>query len=434
MTPHSKSSSGGCEKPSTSQLNERPRSSSSDAKLPASNDNSNVQTYSLVRCKSDTTQNKSIYNNSSRRQLQTITSGIALDEMKPPTQSLPPLSPSKGYHSPQCPYYGSPLIRRKSLPHDSDFCSQSQCRRSPPQVIQGQQLPPCIPNINSDEQEQYTLATHRSSNSHSSFDPKQGAFMQQLRADSHPGENDSDSAVGSQVDSIVFHYNPGMEVPPAEYALPASILKVYGVDCECMGSPIVRPERMTSSLTNSGCEIEENYQDENVQPMEPQFQPVSRYELLPPERQYQEVNDVEEQQRILPYHERKRLSEIKEREEKKIARKESKLAAKSQADKTETSLLSNRPPTTKYDYENNQAPGFRLLGQLASLISGKLADHVPGQEYKQYGSIEDESKQYRDKGKEFIQKTQKERTKFRQQCKSDELNNVTIPVSTLHGP
>jgi hypothetical protein len=87
-------------------------------------------------------------------------------------------------------------------------------------------------------------------------------------------------------------------------------------------------------------------------------------------------------------------------------------------------------PSTKFNYDLNQAPAFKLFDQLTALISGKQAED-PKQ--KHYGSIEDESKQYIDKGKAFIQRTQKERTKFREQFKSDELNNVTIPVSTLHG-
>ncbi len=33
---------------------------------------------------------------------------------------------------------------------------------------------------------------------------------------------------GGDADSLIFTYTPGLEVPPAEYALPASILRVYG--------------------------------------------------------------------------------------------------------------------------------------------------------------------------------------------------------------
>lgn len=410
MTPRGKSSSSGSgDAPlhTLQQQIERPRASSSDAKLPSSE--------SLVRCTSDTTSNKGI---SQRRQLQTITSGIALDDMKSPTKSLPPLSPSKGNHSPQCPYYGSPFVRRKSL--DSD----QQLRRSPPQVQQyhqhcaGHQLPPCVPNINSDEQE-----LHRSLNSHSSYDNKQ-AFIQQLRAEGHRSnaECDSDSAV----ESLVFHYNPGVEVPPAEYALPASILKVYGVDCECdkdimPTAPPLMPDRLMSSLTNDGSDNDDNYLSGTALPNSSlETLSTNRYELLPPDKMDPQV--------ILPYHERKRLTEIKEKQEKKMARNKLKLLTKSKGAKTEKTPLNES--STKYNYDTNQAPAFKLFDQLTALIVGKRAED-PKQ--KQYGSIEDASKQYIDKGKDFIQRTQKERSKFREQCKSDELNNVTIPVSTLHG-
>lgn len=262
--------------------------------------------------------------------------------------------------------------------------------------------------------------------------------MQQLRANHLDHGDDNDSAVA---DSIVFHYTAG-EIPPAEYALPASILQVYGVDCECYkdGMDVEYPsnvaERLASSLTNSSSENLSDVPKNGTSHLEPSLEHVStnRYELLPPDNQYHNHN-VPEQPIILPYHERKRLSEFKEKEEKRAARKESKLAAaKTREGKTEKSALKNKPSSTKYDYDQNQAPGFKLFGQLAALITGTQEDHSQDQQETQYGSIEDVSKVYRDRGNAFIQKTQKQRTKFREQCKSDELNNVTIPVSTLVGP
>ena len=275
------------------------------------------------------------------------------------------------------------------------------------------------------------MAVHRSQNSHSSIDTslKQGAFMQQLRANSHRSNNDgndSDSAVDSYVDSIVFHYTPG-DVPPAEYALPASILKVYGVDCECMAA-VSAPDsdRLASSLTNSGSELDCLEANDDVQTSEeplPQMH-MNRYEVLPPQ------DEDPEQQILLPYHERKRLTEIKEKEEKKNARKESKLAAKNKVSKAQNNAQKN---DLNYDYEQNQAPGFKLFNHLTALITGKQ-DHLNETlKHKRYGSIENESKQYLDRGKAFLQKTRIERTKFREQCKSNELKNVTVPVSAIHG-
>ena len=71
-----------------------------------------------------------------------------------------------------------------------------------------------------------------------------------------------------------------------------------------------------------------------------------------------------------------------------------------------------------------------ILNQLTSLIRGKQSEH--NQQHKRYGSIEDQSKEYIDKGKAFLQQTKNERTKIQAQFKSDELRNVTVPISALH--
>lgn len=276
------------------------------------------------------------------------------------------------------------------------------------------------------------MAVHRSQNSHSSIDTslKQGTFMQQLRANSHRSNNDgndSDSAVDSYVDSIVFHYTPG-DVPPAEYALPASILKVYGVDCECMvaATSATNSDRLASSLTNDDSELDCSEGRDNVKTGQDTPTPVNRYEVLPP----QDDDSISKQQILLPYHERKRLTEMKKKEEKKNARKESKVAARIRVTEAQNSTLNTG---LKYDYKQNQAPGFKLFDHLTALITGRNDQSHSDLNHKGYGSIEDESKQYLDKGKAFLQKTRIERTKFREQCKSDELMNVTVPVSAIHG-
>lgn len=347
-----------------------------------------------------------------------------------------------------------PLVRRKSLDNSNGVSRQQHLRKSPPANSHGgsqwqqfyhmtqhqQGLPPNIPSIDSLDQE---YPTHRSQHSHYSIDAgKHGFFMQQqqLRLNHSSGGdgNDSDSAV----ESIVFHYTPG-EVPPAEYALPASILKVYGVDCECLREDMMHSsiqidrdgERLASSLT-IGSDGENNnlsstgLQFINHEENDNQSTALARniLELLPPEQ-----TDAE-QQRVLPYHERKRLIELKQKEGKRNARKEAKLNNMLRGSNNETTQLNNKE-VPMYDYEHNQAPGFRLFGQLAALITGKQASQQLNDKdtkHKRYGSIENESKLFRDRGEAFLRKTEKERIKIHEQCKSHELNNVTIPVSRRH--
>ena len=446
MTPHNKSNSD--EKvpvellsQQVQQPNERPRSSSLGNRDDAPNTHSSkvavaTTSYNLVRCKSDTTSSKSSQNHSVQ-QLQTITSGIALDEMKSPEQYLPPLSPFKGNHSPHCMYYNSPLIRRKSLPNDSNVTAspQQQQSKGSPQLSQHyqlpmkQQLPPSISNTHSYEQDQpNTAATHRSQNSYSSVDTslKKATFIQQLRANSHR-DNDSDSIGDSLVDSIVFHYTLGEEVPPSEYALSASSLKVSGMDCECFNDAAA--QNYLSETNNLGSLENENYQINTIQTIESSFQPINRYELIPPQSQDQQPSETE-QQRILPYNERKRLTEIREKKEKKNARKEPKLIATKTRETNEKSTLINKEAPIKEEYGQNQPHGFRLVDHLTALIMGKQTDS--NMQRKQYGSVEYASKQYRDRGEAFLRKTQKQRSKNREQNQSDELHHVTVPVSTLH--
>lgn len=410
MTPHRKSNSDGCGNkvsPKSSQQAkqavERQRTSSSDANIPSVNQATtcgNSSTNDLyhaafARSTSDATSNKLIHESQPRRQsLQTISSGVALDKMNFMTQSLPPLSPTKAYHH-------SPLmLPRKAVSY-----------ASPPQHYQQQQLSPSIPTIDSSSE----------NDSHSSIDTslKQGTFMQQLRANSHRGGdgNDSDSAV----DSLVFHRpevyavhcnGEGMHMAPQ----PSSDQMLAMSSLTDSAGPEIR--RFSSPLLDDDNGVINTWESVVSQPIIHE----NRYELLPPQSECQDHNEVDPQ--TLPYNERKRLVQIKEKEEKKNSKKESKLAAKTRLNtrlnKSEKVPLIN----TKYLHKPE------ILNQLTSLIRGKQSEH--NQHHKRYGSIEDESKEYIDKGKAFLQQTKKERTKMQAQFKSDELRNVTVPVSTLH--
>ncbi|KAL3787078.1 hypothetical protein HJC23_011762 [Cyclotella cryptica] len=550
MTPHNKirSSSDGYEKITAAssqpaqQPNHRPRSSSSDAKLPSVNNGATGPSDSSKgpnspskdhqpqrpimirpRCKSDSSHNQPIANQMSRRALRTISSGIALDESpaKSATSSLPlyppPPSPSKGNHSPRCPYYNRspvspsfPPVHRKSLPnhfHGEKYQQQLQqqqlFRKSPSksgdpwqsnyhttQQQQQQPPPPSVLPVDSHHSEQYSQATHRSQNSHYSIDAGKHGFLShghlphhandggmdrfllRATAQNHNGGGDgydSDSAVDSLVDSIVFHYTPGMEVPPAEYALPASILKVYGVDCECFPEEMMpngeqhHPARMLGDVTyrnfckssndrlvseltieSDNDDVPETYamrhdlpdQEKNADFDESGIlyqtrQTNNRLELLPPIGPQTEIP----QPRILPYHERKRLFEEEEKRKQKAAKKEAKQSGgKIRGDKAEKTESSDKQSFS--NVESYQGP-FQWFSQLAALITGQQTQKQSGilsqkQQHKHYGSINDESKQYRARGQAFLQKTEQERIKIKEKCKTDELKNVTIPVYKRH--
>ena len=412
MTPHRKINSDGCENkvsPKSSQQStrtvERQRTSSSDAKIPSVNQDTtcgsssanDLEHAAFARSTSDTTSNKLIHESQPRRQsLQTISSGVALDKMGLVTQSLPPLSPTKAYHYPPL------MLPRKTVSYASP----------PQQYYQSQQqLSPGIPTLDSSSE----------NDSHSSIDTslKQGAFMQQLRANSNRGGdgNDSDSAV----DSLVFHHTP----------------EFYAAHCNRDGMPVapqLSSDQMLamSSLTDSSDPelgrfssplLDDGNGVVNTIGESATLHPViheNRYELLPPQSGCQDVLDPQ----ILPYNERKRLAQINEKEEKKNSRKESKLAAKTRLN----TRLNKSEKTPFINTKSLHKPA--ILNQLTSLIRGKQSEH--NQQHKRYGSIEDESKEYIDKGKAFLQQTKNERTKIQAQFKSDELRNVTVPISALH--
>jgi hypothetical protein len=451
---------------------------------------------STLRCQSDTTNSYTV-----TKRLQTITSGIALDESSEASSPTKVHSPSSQYHQmqqqqqqqqhPKSPHSSPlpplPLHHRKSLPSTINGFQHQQYYLQQPHNI------PPIPNIDSmdfseiSQFSQQSKQSHRSNYSHYSVDAGKHGFLSHANSNIGDGSgrrnnsNDNDSTDGSAnggdsiVDSIVFKYTPGEEVPPAEYALPASILKVYGVDCDeyeegmmvnhhgVVGlvneSIVAQHKRYESDGTNGtnesfssgGSALEgEVKKDEIFKSINEQKgrqnddkdakvegksrsyegEPSARLQLIPPsthltpsehQSQYEHTNH----QRILPYHERKRLMEL---EEERSRHQNARLEAKRNNEKTPLNGRQSRGynvnANTNRDGSNQRTGWF---GQLAAIVSGNQSRN--NQQHKRYGSIEDESKQYRDRAEAFLKKTQVERRKMKEMSKTEELNNVNIPVN-----
>ena len=179
---------------------------------------------------------------------------------------------------------------------------------------------------------------------------------------------------------------------------------------------------------------------------------------------------------ILPYHERKRLIELEEeRNRKKNARMEAKMNnGKGRGEGRESrnksggrngndgektplnggrimngGLLSTLNSVREYNAygstmddsgndnnygSNNQQKQQQSkltgwFGQIAAMVRGNLKQRQSQLKHQRYGSIEDESKMYRDRGQAFLKKTEAERLKMKEKSKLEELNNVTIPVN-----
>jgi Fe-S cluster biosynthesis and repair protein YggX len=181
----------------------------------------------------------------------------------------------------------------------------------------------------------------------------------------------SDSVMSGGNDSLVFTYKPGEDTPPAEYALPASILKVYGDTDLLDDSPIASDRKKfvnvlddrgrtalssssartsdaaaaaASNITEKLCDLSlrlDAIQLRRLPPLPPASSSLNMIHEASNDGPHlstirtahmialmvkKEDDNEEEQERILPYHERKRLmklrAEVKRRE--KIAAKVSK--------------------------------------------------------------------------------------------------------------
>jgi len=469
---------------------------------------SKPQPPQFARTKSDNS-----HSGSATRRLQTIESGIALADRGASTQQEQgPSSPNEQALMAQ-PQQLSPQCQMHQDVNSP--CSGSFSPVLPPRPPSNNSnshgsLPPTIPPMDytekSDKIDRPDIQRVRVQSDHSyySVDAGKHGFLAQHRGGGprghgpHPSNNstysqhsDNDSDVGSidansASDSLVFTYQPGQETPPAEYALPASILKVYGVDCSdeannnAPAAAVVSIENGNrirwyragsdgegSDATNyydKGSqstivfdvergpsytlgETEERRNEEDTEKAaSPPGQPSSlRVPHLAPPRSGVDISPV----RILPYHERKRLLELEEeekkRKKKKVAGKSVRLQKSKQSGKGSKESLEEDETTplasqlrgygtdntaSNDDDGGNVAPTKSgWFGRLLSVVTGKSDNDIQQQQHhKRIISVDENAQSYRDRGQAFLQKTEKRRMQLKEQSRMDELNNVSIPV------
>mmetsp|Transcript_34027 Transcript_34027/g.62611 ORF Transcript_34027/g.62611 Transcript_34027/m.62611 type:complete len:685 (-) Transcript_34027:237-2291(-) len=416
----------------------------------------------ITRAKSDSSHNDSSTTTKSRllqttphsgmKRLQTIESGIALAQQDPTVggaSSSPPKRHTsmiqQQHHSPQC-----------QSPHTGNLETTS------PQGNASPLLPP-----------RHLLPS--SDYSYYSVDAGKHGFLNQHHPIVHSNDNDSDVGSidgNSSNGSLVFKYLPGEETPPAEYALPASILRVYGVECDEAaptfstenGNRIQwhRTEREGSCVSNGSrssivFDVEHGIDGTNESPNEARNDKDTIKRGSPPNN-LSSLRDLSPK-RILPYHERKRLMELEEEKEKKLKKNASKNSARMQQQskmnkmrgrgqrrgspkEDELTPLTGRQSdkgcdANGYGTGNNNndqlssTPNTAWFGQLVAIVTGKSDHNEPQQKQEEQvrGRIQDETQSYRDRGRAFLEKTEKEREKRMEQSRMEELNNVTIPVA-----
>lgn len=321
--------------------------------------------------------------------------------------------------------------------------------------------------INGNHHNQTRHSYNPSSNSYYSADAGKHGFL--LCRTKSNGSNGSDSSDDNG--SIVFKYMPGEETPPAEYALPASILQVYGEDRVVVDHVVLRREaseqsncssisfvgddedgKVTASTTDEAGNMKKDKTDSNGK--------RTQLPTLPLLAGGDNSPSSSPKIRILPYQERKRLNEgpdedrtkkmqlqiqtQRQRKKKSSSKKEQKARGISvKADDKESSSLlpshdtvdnnnnhnhyygatsnqnGNNGNSLKNDHDGHQQRPKKTgwFGNLVTIVTGK-DEQTP---------IEEESKSYRDQARAFLEKTEEERMKTKEMTKMEELNQLNIP-------
>ena len=272
------------------------------------------------------------------KRLHTIASGVALDEVAPPSQTPVVASSKRTTVSPGS--HGEPSM---------------------PPIHPGQFALPPIPHIepaaSGDENR-----SHRSLLSHYSIDAGKHGFMNyaalsnQLKNSKRESfdEDESDDDFSQRSghsghDSLVFKYQPGQQTPPAYYELPEQICNVY------------ESKRATAQETEFAVPT-----------------------LSLPHLQ------------LLPYHERKRLMGMRQAE----------------------------PPSeiTPLNAERTKVPEQscnRGKPEKKRNWFGRLIDTATGND--------DKARDFRNKGQTFLNKTEEERIRLREQSKREEIESLVKP-------
>ena len=432
----------------------------------------------------------------SSKRLQTIESGIALNEKADNNDSIMSSSDKLlvDHHASSEEASSSPDSRQELFELQVSTSSQSSSPvlynsynngdGSSPSTTNN--LPPLHPNAppppsldlstpkgnGSSNHHQTKHIYNPSSTSYYSVDAGKHGFLSRVKTNGSTGSDSDDNG------SIVFKYRPGEETPPAEYALPESILKVYGDHVvvlkrqssdrshdSSISSHAYEDDEGGSGATAEGTQVrkvKKNNVSQSGKTINPQqLQQQQQQEDLPPSLPllptYDDSPSSSPEIRMLPYHERKRLAEgqdskqlrsqqqqqQQQRKKKNTSNKgggegttgKRKVTSSLNTDKESSSLLSDRAvakPNSNYygampaengkdDDDHKQEQQSKKSGWLGSIVS-----MVSGKDNNQ-SSIEDESKSYLDQGRAFLKRTEEERMRLRETSKVEELNQLNIP-------
>lgn len=263
-------------------------------------------------------------------------------------------------------------------------------------------------------------------------------------------QNSSDSVTsGGENDSLIFKYNPGKETPPAEYALPASILQVYG-DTELLTSvdttvhlldgkaaKLNDIQSRSSALPILSMSLNDAVVDD---PHSSKIRTTHMIALITGEDDNDDHDDedngdnnMEEQERILPYHERKRLEKLRAAEEKRrekiitrIAKKKMTVLIKDNnrvVDIGERSQLNvdtygyggidnKGVNTSTTDVENNEESTMSNKGWFGGLVALVTSNNGKSSKAKERNDEEEgqlTSNSYREQADAFLKRTERER-------------------------
>ena len=437
------------------------RASSSDPKLPTQ---SNIRRDSISSEETDSVYNATTpprhlisngsvsssvmstptYLNEKTSRLQTIESGLSLaDQQQAAKSPKPPL------HSPHRSSSNSSSSLLPPIPNEED---------------DDKRINSILPQITL--QRQTSHQSQQSTTSYYSVDAGKHNFLSYNTPNPYlSGDNDSINTHVSN-GSLVFKYQVGEETPPADYALPASILKVYGDDVSPntndeetskdgrggvnhhnwhsgISSTIVYKPSFDEDTTDGDEEIDEELGTTLQNAGDNTEQGKKKSKSKPPRKSPPRLPH-------LPYHERKRLAELEEKEKQR---------RKSEADEKEKKRKSNRKVSPKktrivkgasrdykvhtsehtplndtkngYGSSSNKREDEQQQAKDGGNPSwfGQLVNIVTGNRDSSDIDVEEEAKSYLNQGQAFLKKTEKERMKLKEQGRKEELAHVNIPVS-----
>jgi len=313
-----------------------------------------------------------------------------------------------------------------------------------------------------------------SSNSYYSADAGKHGFFSRTKP---TGSGDSDDN-----GSLVFKYLPGEETPPAEYSLPASIMKVYGENEVGVDHVLKRgaSERSNcSSISSTGGDDDSTLfrltPDEdgdilatsavvmNTTQNKIDGHGTKKSQQLPPPLPLLATGDnsplSSPEMRMLPYQERKRLNEENDADKMKNkmdpqVKAQQQLRKKNASKKAEKQVM---PTVIEVDKETSvllpthEIDNSKSLNRYGAIANEKGSsnpedDHNDHQQRPnrngwfgnfvkivagndEQATIEEESKSYRDQARAFLEKTEQERMKLKEASKKEEINHLTIPYN-----